>query len=101
MKALAMLRESVRWTALLTCTTGPLCTVEACQPADVERERILKAQNRLIASKKADEERLAKAAFGTAAGEAKAKEAEAKWKLYEAELDAEREKAFAEPAQLV
>ncbi|KAL1873049.1 hypothetical protein Daus18300_004191 [Diaporthe australafricana] len=73
-----------------SAATGPLCTVEACEKAEQERERKLKSYNAVQASKKKmDDARKARE------GQSKSKEAETKWKVADSQAEADRQKALA------
>lgn len=74
-----------------SAATGPLCTVEACEKADQERERKLKSYNAVQASKKKTEE--AKKAKEILS---KSSESETKWKVADSQAEADRQKALAE-----
>lgn len=77
-----------------SAATGPLCTPEACEKADQERERKLKSYNAVQASKKkaedAKKEREAKSKSKSTSSEA-----ETKWKVADSQAEADRQKALA------
>lgn len=73
--------------------TGPLCTAEACETAEQERGRLLKTHNLVESSKKKVKD--AKKAKEEDKDKKEA-EAVAKWKLLDAQAEADREKALAE-----
>lgn len=75
-----------------SAATGPLCTAEACDKAYQERDRLLKTYNMLEASRKKTEE----ADKAKEDKNKKGKDAEAKWKVLDAQAEADREKALAE-----
>jgi hypothetical protein len=76
-----------------SAATGPLCTVEACEKAELERERKLKSYNAVQASKKkVDDARKAR----ESQSKSKTSEAETKWKVSDAQAEADRLKALAE-----
>lgn len=73
-----------------SAVTGPLCTAEACEKAEQERERKLKSYNAVQASKKkADDARKARES------KSKSSEAETKWKVSDSQAEADRQKALA------
>lgn len=75
-----------------SAATGPLCTAEACEKAEQERERKLKSYNAVQASKKkADDARKER----ESKSKSKSSEAEAKWKVSDAQAEADRQKALA------
>lgn len=76
-----------------SAATGPLCTVEACEKAELERERKLKSYNAVQASKKKTED-ARKAREAQRKGQSS--EAETKWKVSDAQAEADRVKALAE-----
>lgn len=74
-----------------SAATGPLCTAEACEKANQERERKLKSYNAVQASKKkTDEARKSKES------KSQSSEAEKKWKVADSQAEADRQKALAE-----
>lgn len=73
-----------------SAATGPLCTAEACEKAEQERERKLKSYNAVQASKKKTEE-----ARKSRESKSKSSEAESKWRISDAQAEAERQKALA------
>lgn len=73
-----------------SAVTGPLCTAEACEKAEQERQRKLKSYNAVQASKKKTEE-----ARKSRESKSKSSEAEAKWKISDAQAEADRQKALA------
>lgn len=76
-----------------SAATGPLCTPEACEKAELERERKLKSYNAVQASKKkADEARKAR----ESQRQSSSSEAETKGKAFDAQAEADRVKALAE-----
>lgn len=76
-----------------SAATGPLCTPEACEKAELERERKLKSYNAVQASKKkADEARKAR----ESQRQSKISEAETKWRMSDAQAEADKVKALAE-----
>ncbi|KAG8160071.1 hypothetical protein KVR01_010708 [Diaporthe batatas] len=76
-----------------SAATGPLCTPEACDKAELERARKLVSYNAAQASKKkADAAR--KARQGQRQG--KMSEAEIRWRAADARAEADRAKALAE-----
>lgn len=73
-----------------SAATGPLCTPEACEKAEQERQRKLKSYNAIQASKKKTEE-----ARKSRESKSKSSEAEAKWRVTDARAEADRQKALA------
>lgn len=73
-----------------SAATGPLCTAEACEKAEQERERKLKSYNAVQASKKKTDE-----ARTSRESKSKSSEAETKWRVSDAQAEAERQKALA------
>lgn len=73
-----------------SAATGPLCTPEACEKAEQERQRKLKSYNAVQASKKKMDE-----ARKSRESQSKSSEAEAKWKISDAQAEADRQKALA------
>ncbi|CAN8104818.1 unnamed protein product [Discula destructiva] len=81
-----------------SAATGPLCTVEACEAANEERERLLTSKNAIEAARKQMEQK--QADMESAESKlAKTQKAEAEWKQKEAVEDALRAKTA--EAQLV
>jgi hypothetical protein len=74
--------------------TGPLCTAEACEKAELEREQKLKSYNAIQASKKQMSE--AQKARESQSKSKMSDEAEKKWKIADDRAEAERLKALAE-----
>ncbi|KAI3393252.1 hypothetical protein diail_4511 [Diaporthe ilicicola] len=75
-----------------SASTGPLCTAEACEKADQERERKLKSYNAVQASKKKMEDATKAKQSQT---KSKSNEAETKWKVVDSQAEADRQKALA------
>ncbi|KKY32214.1 hypothetical protein UCDDA912_g07829 [Diaporthe ampelina] len=73
-----------------SAATGPLCTAEACEKADQERERKLQSYNVAQASKKAADE-----ARKERERKSKSAETETKWKVSDSQAEADRQKALA------
>lgn len=75
-----------------SAVTGPLCTAEACEKAQQERERKLKSYNAVQASKKKTEEARKSR---ESKNKSKNTEVETKWKVSDSQAEADRQKALA------